>query len=35
MFTTAEPSWAMQDAVLEHMVVGEAKVTDCPVFSDF
>ncbi len=35
MFTTEEPSWAVQDIVMERLVVGEAKVTDCPVFSDF
>ncbi len=35
MFTTETPSWEMLDTIYEHLVRGEATLTNGPVFCDF
>ncbi|MBN2163615.1 MAG: hypothetical protein JXR25_14850 [Pontiellaceae bacterium] len=35
MFTTETPSWGVIDAIAEHLVYGEAKLTNGPVFNDY
>ncbi len=35
MFTTEVPSWGTLDAIYEHLVQGEAMLTNGPVFNDF
>ncbi len=35
MFTTDVPSWGTLDAIYEHLVQGEATLTNGPVFNDF
>ncbi len=35
MFTTETPSWAVIDAIAEHLIYGQAMLTNGPVFNDY